>query len=303
VLVKLNAVVYCTYILVQVLLYQYTYTITRQPEEKRFSWKHYIFPALILVVTAVWSVFIPDAEKLYSAMYIDSGNTEYLAYHSWINSKYWIRAIISLLYTTLAVWRIMKYKREIVNYSADAERSRSGWLLLSILLTLPLVLNSLVVSLIDPRSILISIFWILPVLLIITQMVVLCYFTITNHYIIIEEIPDDNNMILPKESVVLNKKDFEKYISKKKPYLNPRLKITDMCGSLSTNRTYLSSFINKEYEMNFRQYMNSLRLKEIEGLQIDSGYPEEVKEDILLRAGFGSVRNYLRVKAEMKEKW
>jgi hypothetical protein len=303
ILANLNAVVYCTYFLVQVVLYQYTYTITRLPEEKSFSWKHYITPAIAFVVTLVWDFFVPQTDKLYATLYVDGSASDYPAYHTWINARYWIRAVFSLVYTVLAVWRIMRYRREIVNFSADIERSLSGWLMLCILLAFPMIIIPLGVSVVDPRSLLGSVFWIIPSLLIITQMVVLCYFTITNYYVIIEDIPEstiEKPTTSKQQDIILNKKNFEKYIMTEKPYLNPRVKITDLCIYFSTNRTYMSSFINRRYGMNFRQYMNSLRLKEVEHLQIGNSYSDEDREELSFRAGFGSYRSYLRVKAEME---
>ena len=131
-------------------------------------------------------------------------------------------------------------------------------------------------------------------------MVVLCYFTITDYYVISEEDTTENNIdaSVPTttDMIALNKKIFEEYISRKKPYLNPMLKITDLCVDLHTNRTYLSAFINKGYGMNFRQYVNSLRLKDAAKLQLDNEYSNEEKEELIRSVGFGSMRSYLRAR-------
>jgi len=303
ILVNLNAVIYCTYILVQVILYKYVYKITCLPGERGFSGKHYIIPAVLFAFTLGWDFFVPDTEKLYATLHSQVSMSNYPAYHTWINARYWIRLLFSLFYTSLAIFRIIRYRREIVNYSADIERSLSGWLMLSVLLALPMIIIPLGVLVTIPRSVLSSVFWLIPSLLIITQMVVLCYFTITNYYVIIEELPEntfEETAASKHQDIILNKKNFEKYIMSEKPYLNPRVKITDLCIHFSTNRTYMSSFINQKYGMNFRQYMNSLRLKEVEHMKIDSSYSDDDKEELFFRAGFGSYRSYLRVKAEME---
>ena len=37
-----------------------------------------------------------------------------------------------------------------------------------------------------------------------------------------------------------------------------------MAKDLFSNRTYISAFINREYEMNFNRFINNYRLKEVE---------------------------------------
>ena len=300
VLPKIDPFIYCTYLLVQVTLYRYTYILTSLPEEKKFSKKHYIIPTAVLLITVGWSLFIPDAEKIYSATHVDPTGSHFPFYHAWVNTRYWGRAILSLIYMVLAVQRIMRYRREIADYSADSDRSSSNWLLLSVLLMLPMVIIPLGISLFGPLNALTSVGWIIPAILIVIHMVVLCYFTITDYYVIIEENTTENNIdaSVPTttDMIALNKKIFEEYISRKKPYLNPMLKITDLCVDLHTNRTYLSAFINKGYGMNFRQYVNSLRLKDAAKLQLDNEYSNEEKEELIRSLGFGSMRSYLRAR-------
>ena len=43
-----------------------------------------------------------------------------------------------------------------------------------------------------------------------------------------------------------------------------------MAKDLFSNRTYISAFINREYEMNFNRFINNYRLKEVERLQAEA---------------------------------
>ena len=79
-----------------------------------------------------------------------------------------------------------------------------------------------------------------------------------------------------------------------RPYLNPRLRITDLAAALNTNRSYLSAFINSTYNMNFSQLINSYRLEEFRRLEKER--PELNKTERAVMAGFGSYRSYVRIK-------
>ncbi|EKB05846.1 hypothetical protein [Myroides odoratus] len=81
----------------------------------------------------------------------------------------------------------------------------------------------------------------------------------------------------------------------KKPYLDPQLKITDLLADLTTNRTYLSLFINKTYNMNFSQFINKCRYDEY--LELKSSFADidqENEVDLILSSGFRSYESFKR---------
>lgn len=43
----------------QVVFYQFIYTLTHRPGERRFSIWHYLIPLIIVGIFAVWSIFVP----------------------------------------------------------------------------------------------------------------------------------------------------------------------------------------------------------------------------------------------------
>lgn len=57
-------------------------------------------------------------------------------------------------------------------------------------------------------------------------------------------------------------RQLKSYFESEKPYLNPNLKITDVSSALKTNRTYISIIIKEEYASNFRDFVNTYRIKE-----------------------------------------
>jgi len=94
----------------------------------------------------------------------------------------------------------------------------------------------------------------------------------------------------------LNKKDFEKFMNEKKPYLNPRLKITELASGLYTNRSYLSAFINMSYNMNFNRYINRCRLEEMEKMKQNPAYINYRDAELAVMAGFSNYKGYKRIK-------
>lgn len=94
----------------------------------------------------------------------------------------------------------------------------------------------------------------------------------------------------------LSRKKFEQYFFKYKVYLNPDLNITGLAEQLATNRTYLSSFINKEYGMNFSRYVNSIRLKELERLMSLPANEGTSIRKLAEKAGFGTYGGYLKAR-------
>lgn len=76
-------------------------------------------------------------------------------------------------------------------------------------------------------------------------------------------------------------------MAKKQLYLQPDLSLTALACTLGTNRTYLSALINQQYGMNFNAYINNLRSEF--ALKYLEEHPDIRKEDLCLKAGFGSV--------------
>ena len=88
----------------------------------------------------------------------------------------------------------------------------------------------------------------------------------------------------------------EAYMQKNKPYLNPKFKITDMTSALNTNRTSLSTLINRVYGVNFSRFINRYRLHELQQLKLNPANKKLSEEDLVSKAGFSDFRGYLRVR-------
>ena len=94
---------------------------------------------------------------------------------------------------------------------------------------------------------------------------------------------------------VVQKEIHEKLLTEfqqNKLYLNSELNILDVVQVIGSNRTYISSIINQQYNQNFCAFVNSYRMEELKSiLKTDSNI---VNEALAERAGFGSVKSMQR---------
>jgi AraC-like DNA-binding protein len=112
-----------------------------------------------------------------------------------------------------------------------------------------------------------------------------------NEYINESDLEKENKEL--KKSL-LNKDDFETYMQTQKPFLNPELKIIDLVSIFNINRTYISTFINTEFGMNFSSYINQCRLKEYYELRNNLQNSNLPNAELAEKAGFGSYKNFKR---------
>jgi AraC-like DNA-binding protein len=77
-----------------------------------------------------------------------------------------------------------------------------------------------------------------------------------------------------------------------KIYLNSDLNIVDIVKKVGTNRTYLSAFINQQYNQNFCSFVNDYRIKELQKVMLEN--PECTSQYLADHCGFGSVNSMKR---------
>lgn len=88
------------------------------------------------------------------------------------------------------------------------------------------------------------------------------------------------------------KKRLAAYFEEAKPYLNPDLKIDDLCIVLNTNRNYLSKAINNKYGMNFFNFINAYRIKRAKELLSDKKYKHYSIQGVAEMSGFKSSSSF-----------
>lgn len=112
---------------------------------------------------------------------------------------------------------------------------------------------------------------------------------------------DEEEMSLYLKKNILNRDSFDSFMKIEKPHLNADLRITDLVEMLHINRTYISTFINREYGMNFSAFINKYRLLEYNALKGNPEYSEMSKSELAEMAGFNSFRSFQRTEKEFSE--
>ncbi|MEI8273852.1 MAG: hypothetical protein WCG08_14650 [Paludibacter sp.] len=104
------------------------------------------------------------------------------------------------------------------------------------------------------------------------------------------EIPPLGTELNLSQQIILDKllAEFEK----EKIHLNSSLNINDVVQKVGTNRTYISTIINQQYNQNFCSFVNNYRLAELERIFIDN--PSLNNKLLAEKSGFGSFNSMKR---------
>ena len=291
-----HTVFFFTLMMDQVLIYRFVHIITDTEPHKPFGRRHFLAPFFLTAIAAIIALYVPYEQQnavIYGTGERQGGDSGLFAV--FYPSTQIIFIIYNTLYPLLGFLRIQRYRHIIKNYSADTQRTSLNWLsvlLTLVLVTIPVPLAGMLWGLDVFNNFWTSIQGVLPTFII---YLILCYNLISDNYVIIS--PDDEEDD-PDKDMQIDVKLFSKYIHEKKPYLNPKLKITDLCKGFGTNRSYMSAFINKEYGMNFSRFINRCRLEELDRQRTSSTGKERSAMELVLMAGFSSYQSYLRVKNE-----
>jgi len=288
-----NTFFYLALLFNQVLLYNFVFLITDTGRNRKFPVIHYIIPLVICLLLGIWSMSVPFDSQLYIVESRGENADGYFWYSMLFSSSIPAFLLYNLIYSFFGLYRIRQYRKAIIDYSADEDRSSMRWLYLfffTILLTVPITSAT---SFIHKSYVIKSPLTLLAAFMPILQYVILSYNLIMGNYVIMSNIISEATK---DEETIIRRKALEKYVETKKPYLDPKLRITDVMLDLHTNRSYLSSFINKEYNMNFSTFINQYRLKELERLRKDPAYKDLSEIELVMNAGFSNYRGYQRVK-------
>ena len=90
----------------------------------------------------------------------------------------------------------------------------------------------------------------------------------------------------------LDENSLKNMMIKNKLYLNANLTISELAFQIGTNRTYLSTVLNKNMKISFLDYVNSFRIKEACRI-FESGKFSAI-EEVAEKAGFNSLSTFRR---------
>lgn len=107
-----------------------------------------------------------------------------------------------------------------------------------------------------------------------------------------EELPEHSTetRLNVEQKKMLDKLRYE--FEHNKVFLNCELTILDVVKIIGSNRTYVSSLINQEFNQNFCSFVNEYRLNELERVVRED--LSAIHESLAERAGFGSVKSMKR---------
>ena len=280
----------------QVMFYRLVAILTDTGSSRPFNRLHIVIPFVITAVSLGCDLFVPS-EKQVNVVYGGEG----AAFDVWFGVVYASTSVVFIVYNTLypllSLRNIRRYRRFVVDYSSEAQRTSLDWLFsmqLLILICVPVPFAGLLLGIDTFAS---PWFVWLGALPYFVYYIILCYNMLDGNYLIIQPDAADGKDT-PEKETTIDRRQFERYLRDKKPHLDPKLRITDLAAGLNTNRSYLSAFINREYGMNFSRFVNRCRLTELDRLRLSPRYSTKSNMELVLMAGFGNYRNYLRVKKE-----
>lgn len=79
-----------------------------------------------------------------------------------------------------------------------------------------------------------------------------------------------------------------RYMEQEKPYLTPSLTLDKLAGQLRLQPRLLSNIINRHFDCNFFEFINSYRVEEAKRMLADNRYADKTMLDIMLDVGFNS---------------
>lgn len=298
----IRLIVLAFYLLTAVLLYHFAFLLTKTQAGERFSLWHYIVPFLFVGVCYLIRFLVPSEVPIVTSVYLERKVAGYEWYYSFLYVIIFSRIVWGGCYSLLCLFRYFRYRRVVSNYSANLYNTSLEWMRIFLILVLGYMVVSVWSLMVPFRVVYSSYLMLIMALLLISQHVVMCFNMVRgNYYLLIAE-EDDPSEIKPTKTndpiVALTPKRFLSYMEKDKPYLNPDLTIVDMACDLQTNRTYLSTFINQEYQMNFSRLINAYRLKELDRLLSIADDTDLSVVDLIYRVGFGSYQSYQRAKKQ-----
>ncbi len=306
----LNSLFLLTFILIQLFFFAFVFEVTKTQYNEQFAKAHYIAPALLFLALTVLMATTPFSQQVALIKNLGVYTNQPKLFYGLSNNKMAIRLVFTVIYTALGFYRLYKYRRFIVNYSANHDRSQLQWVSVLLFLSIILILIPAIGVVITRATYLSSAIAILPIGLLVMQYAYLNFQVISKNYITIEaenDNPFNEKTVFQPESVdvtihdlqkkqALSAEKFEAYITTQKPYLNPDLKITDLVHQLGINRTYISGFVNTQYGVNFSRYINQCRLNEFNALAAHPDHSHKTKKELAEMAGFNDYKSYLRFK-------
>ncbi|MCD8262062.1 MAG: hypothetical protein LUD15_11785 [Bacteroides sp.] len=299
--IALSPLIVLSYAGLYVVWYRFVFEVTKIDTTEEFPGVHYILPLFGFTCMLGCVFFVPFSKQMEAL-----SNGRGIAEYQWLALLFntlpvWI-LIFNFLYAILGVFRAKRYRKTVVNYSADVQRASLGWLshiLYAMLAMVPLIGWLYFIS----GTVLVTYSFLILVLVLVAvfKYTILVHNLLLKNFVIIKNgsgngksdpAQQDNFSMGADPLSRQNVLRLDAYMRKNKPYLNPKLKITDLTVPLNTNRTALSILINSSLGMNFSRYVNRYRLLELRKLRSNPANKSLTELKLVAKAGFSDYRGY-----------
>ena len=294
-----------SYIYTPILFYNIVYNLTYFEDKRNFPILNYLWPVPTLVIILIVATWIsPPKGELFTGLSL------FEEYTALFISDFLVRFITAVVYIVPTGLLLLRHYKRTVLQKTDTDRKylsikSSRWLIVFFMLSIAILLIAFLPSLVGASQWLI---W-LNALCIMAQEILLTYQVIRRQYLSYKTsylFPDNekkagNNSLTAKQRHApdntrgqLNRRAFENYFSRQKPYLNPDFKLTDLAETMGVNRTVMSNFINQTYSMNFKRYLNLWRIREYQTLIKRPSNERKNPYQVMVMAGFKDSRHFQR---------
>jgi AraC-like DNA-binding protein len=262
--------------------YVYIYTLT---SEKKTGWKiymHYIFPLLALILAIIINGFwLTEQEMIdFVAKHLSGNKQENFKLDIAYTIDRCYKAsfnIYAIFYFILINRRILIHRKNMVNVFSNTEDISLNWIFVfDILLFLCMVSGMYFHS--QERTH----FVLYPERLVIVWMFTTIFYWYIGHKgynqkqiyqnVVVKPIKQYSSQFKENEFISV----LDAIMSEEKLYLESDLTLPKLAQYTGTNRSYLSKFINDNYNQNFKQFVNSYRIREAEELLSDMETNESI---------------------------
>lgn len=291
----LHPVFIFTTLMVPVMLYRFIFIVTRVGSDEKFRKVNYLFPVLVMLTHMIWALCVPRDVLTQTSLYGRHAVEGYRGFYILTSLIVTLRLLTAFVYFLLSIRRYRRYRRLMGDYFSDLRQGSLKWARIFLILWVCFLFVPLSAFAIPVKTILTSMQLAIPAIFLFMIQIWLCFNLIRGNY----AFADDRRQARTAGTAAGAYKQFRaatfaKYIDHRKPYLDPNLTIVDMAEALNTNRSYLSSFINRTYGMTFPQFVNECRLCELDRIAADPANAGANNMENIASAGFGSYQSYLR---------
>lgn len=178
----LNVLCLLSFVLPSIFFYRIVRYLTRLRKAERFSWLHYLLPALLAAVLFVWSLFVPievqTAIVKGKALVFPKG---YELFTFFFTLKPLLRVLFGMAYYILTIAILVDYYKRI-NGKQNPSVHQADWVVFLVGLSIASLLSSLLPTFMPRATILHSLWTLLAALAMAFQHILLSYHIIRRKY-------------------------------------------------------------------------------------------------------------------------